>query len=92
MSPDYQKNPDNENRINQQASKMSSLEAQNRKLTQHLECKFLVNTITQAVASSVNISRGNKPQSTSNGMSRYTGKPYLGSPDPCNLLQGLMVP
>ena len=46
-------------RIDQQTSKISSLEAQIRKLTQLLEPKFLVNTITQAVACSLSISGGN---------------------------------
>ena len=49
-------------KIDQQASKISSLEAQNWKLTQLLQPKFLVDTITQAVASSLNISGSNKLQ------------------------------
>ena len=77
-----------QNTIEQQTSKISSLEAQNRKLTQLLWPNFLVNTITQAVASSLNISGSNKPQNTNNGMSAYTSKPYLESPAPHNLLQG----
>ena len=57
--------------------------AQNQKLTQLLEPKFLVDTITQAVASSLNISGGNKPQkSNTNGASSYTDKPYLGKSRP----------
>ena len=51
-----------QNRIDQQASKISSLEAQNQKLTQLLEPTFLVDTITKAVASYLNINVGNKPQ------------------------------
>ena len=62
-----------QNIINQQAFKISSPEAQNQKLTQLLEPKFLVDTITQAVASNLNISGGNKPQkSDTNGASGYT--------------------
>ena len=53
-----------------------------------LEPKFLINTITQAVASSLNISRGNKPQNNTNGTSGYTGKPYLGKPRPPQLALG----
>ena len=72
------------------ASKISSLEAQNWKLTQLLEPKFLVDTITQAVASSLNISGGNKPQkSNPNGVSGYTTKPYLGKPRPPQLAPGV---
>ena len=56
------KNPwQQQSRIDQQASRISRLEAKNQKLTQLLELKFLVNTITQAVASSLNIIGGNKP-------------------------------
>ena len=54
--------------------------AQNRMLTQHFEPRFLVNTIIQDLASSLNISGGNKPTNTNNGMSGYTGKSYLGRP------------
>ena len=68
---------------------MSSLEAQNRKLTQLFEPKFLVNTITKAAASSLNISEGNKPQSTSSGRSGYTSKPYLGKPRPPQFAPGI---
>ena len=65
-----------QNQIDQQASKINGLEAQNQKLTQLMEPKVLVNTITQAVASSLNISGGNKPQkSNTNGTSSYTGRP-----------------
>ena len=42
-------------RIDQQAAKISSLEAQNQKLAKLLEPKFLVETITKAVASNLNI-------------------------------------
>ena len=77
-----------QNRIDQQASQISTLEAQNMKLTQLLDPKFLVNTITQAMASSLNISRGNKPQNNTNGMSGYTGKPYLEKPWPLQLAPG----
>ena len=42
--------------------------------------------ITQAVASNLNISGGNKPQKIStNGTSGYTGKSYLGKPRPPQL-------
>ena len=78
-----------QNKIDQQASKISSLEVQNQKLTQLLEPKFLVNTITQAVASSLNIN-GNKPQkSDTNGVSGYTREPYLGKPRPLQLALGV---
>ena len=77
-----------QNRIDQQASKINSLKAQNWTLAQLLEPKFLVNTINQAVASSLNISGGNKPQNNSNGTSRYTRKPYLEKPRPPQLALG----
>ena len=50
-----------QNLIDQQASKISSLEAENWKLTQLLEPKFLMDTITKAVAINLNINGGNKP-------------------------------
>ena len=51
-----------QNHIDQQSSKISSLEAQNQKLTRLLEPTFLVDTITRAVASNLNINVGNKPK------------------------------
>ena len=79
-----------QNKIYQQASKISSLEGLIQKLTQLLEAKFLVDTITQAVASSLNIRGGNKPQkNVTNGTSGYTGKPYLGKPRPPQLVLGV---
>ena len=42
-------------KIKQQASQISSLEAQNKKLGQLLEPKFLAETITKAVASNLNM-------------------------------------
>ena len=78
------------NKIGQQASKFSSLKAQNWKLTQLLEPKFLVDTITHAVASNLNISRGNKPQKNNTTCtSGYTGKPYLGKSRPQQLALGV---
>ena len=76
-----------QNRIDQQAAKISSLEAQNQKLVQLLEPKFLVETITKAVASNFNINVGNKPQQSET--SGYTGKPYLGKPRPSKLAPGI---
>ena len=78
-----------QDRIDKQASKISSLEVQDRKLTQLLEPKFLVNTITHALAHSINISRGNKPQNINNGMGVYTGKPSLGKPRFSQLALGI---
>ena len=60
-----------QNKIDQQASKISSL----------------VDTITKAVASNLNISVGNKPQKSET--SGYTGKPYLGKPRPLKLALGI---
>ena len=76
-----------QNRIDQQAAKISSLEAQNQKLAQLLEPKFLVETTTKAVASNLNINVGNKPQQGE--ASGYTGKPYLGKPRPSKLAPGM---
>ena len=91
VSPKLSKNSQQrQNHIDQQATKISSLEAQNLKLTQLLEPKFLVDTITEAVASNLNISGGNKPQkSEDNNTSGYTGKPYLGKPRPPKLTLGI---
>ena len=66
-----------QNRIRKQASHISSLEAENQKLSPLLESKILVETITQAVASSLNLGRNTKPD---NSFSDYTSKPYLGKP------------
>ena len=76
-----------QNRIDQQASKISSLEAQNQKLAQLVEPKFLVETITKAVASNLNINVGNRPQQRE--ASGYTSKPYLGKPRPSKLAPGI---
>ena len=50
-------------KIEQQASQISSLEAQNKKLGQLLEPKFLVETITRAVASNLNMGKPNTTES-----------------------------
>ena len=55
------------------------MEAQNQKLSQLLECKFLVNAITQAVAGNLNIIQGNKPTGW-NGGSGHIGEAYLVKP------------
>ena len=60
-------------KINQQALEISSLEAQNKKLGQLLEPKFLVETITQAVASSLKMGKTTNPDSSP---SRFISKPY----------------
>ena len=65
-----------QNRIDQQAANISSLEAQNQKLAQLLKPKFLVETITKAVASNLNI----------NVLVNHT----WGSQDHRSFLQGLM--
>ena len=76
-----------QHKIAQQATKISSLEAQNQKLAQLLEPKFLVETITKAVASNLNINAGDKPQQSA--ASGYTGRPYLGKPRPLKLALGI---
>ena len=77
-----------QHKIHQQATKISSLEAQNQKLAQLLKPKFLVETITKAVASNLNINGGSKPQQKEQP-SGYTGKPYLGKPRPSKLALGI---
>ena len=77
-----------QHKIDQQAAKISSLEVQNQKLTQLLEPKFLVETITKAVASNLNINMDKKPQQNEQP-SGYTGKPYLGKPRPSKLALGI---
>ena len=71
-----------QNKIDQQASHISSLEAQNKKLGQLLESKFLVETITQAVASSLKMDKTSNPDSSPTG---FISKPYLGKPHPSQL-------
>ena len=73
-------------KIEQQASQISSLEAQNRKLGQLLEPKFLVETITRAVASNLNMG---KPNTTESSPSGFISKPYLGRPCPSQLAPGV---
>ena len=76
-----------QNKINQQAICIISLKAQNRKLSQLLKPKFLVNTINQAVASNLNTNQGNKPTG-STSWSSYTSKSYLKKPFPPQLAPG----
>ena len=76
-----------QHKINQQATKISSLEAQNQKLVQLLEPKFLVETITKAVASNLNINIDKKFQQEQT--SGYTSKPYLGRLRPSKLAPGI---
>ena len=75
-----------QNKINQQASQISSLEAQNKKLGQLLEPKFLVETTIQAVASSLKMDKTTKLDSSTGG---FTSKPYLGKPHPSQLTPGV---
>ena len=75
-----------QHKINQQATKISSLEAQNQKLAQLLEPKFLVETIMKAVASNLNINMHKKSSQNESG---YTSKPYLGKPRPSKLALGI---
>ena len=78
-----------QNKINQQASQISSLEAQNRKLNQLLEPNFLVETIIQAVASSLTMVGNTRPDNSTSG---YNSKPYLESDVHPHWLQVWMVP
>ena len=73
-------------KIDQQALQISSLEAQNKKLGQLLEPKFLVETITQAVASSLKMGKTTIPESVPSG---FISKPYLGRPCPSQLGPGV---
>ena len=75
-----------QNKINQQASQISSLEAQNKKLGQLLEPKFQVETITQTLASSLKIDKTTKLDSSPGG---YTSNPYLGKPRSSQLAPGV---
>ena len=73
-------------KIEQQASQISSLEAQNKKLGQLLEPKFLVETITKAVASYLNMGKTNSTESSPSG---FISKPSLGRPCPSQLALGV---
>ena len=77
-----------QNKINQQASQISRLEAQNRKLSQLLKPNFLVETITQAVTSSLKTGGNTKPNNSPSG---YNNKPYLGKPCPSQFAPGVDV-
>ena len=76
-----------QHKINQQAAKISSLEVQNQKLAQLLEPKFLVETITKAVASNLNINMDKISQQEQ--ASGYTGRPYLRKSRPSKLAPGI---
>ena len=73
-------------KIKQQASQISSLQAQNKKLGQLLEPKFLVETITKVVASNLNMGRTNNTEGYPSG---FISKPYLGRPHPSQLALGV---
>ena len=73
-------------KIEQQASQISSLEAQNKKLGQLLEPKFLIETITKAVASNLNMGKTNNTESSPSG---FVSKPSLGRPYPSQLAPGV---
>ena len=73
-------------KIKQQALQISSLEAQNKKLGQLLEPKFLVETITKAVASNLNMGKTNSTEGSPSG---FISKPYLGRPCPSQLAPGV---
>ena len=75
-----------QNKVNQQASQIYSLEAQSRKPSQLLKLKFLVETITQAVTSSSKMAGNTKPNNSPSG---YNSKPYLGKPHPSQLAPGV---
>ena len=73
-------------KIEQQASQISSLQAQNKKLGQLLEPKFLVETITRAVASNLNMGKTNNTESSPSG---FVSKLYMGRPHPSQLAPGV---
>ena len=73
-------------KIEQQASQISSLQTQNKKLGQLLEPRFLVETITRAIASNLNVGKSNTTESSPSG---FTSKPYLGRPRPSQLAPGV---
>ena len=73
-------------KIKQQASQISSLEAQNKKLGQLLEPNYLVETITRAVASNLNMGKSNY---TEISPSVFVSKPYLGRTHPSQLALGV---
>ena len=78
-----------QHKIDQQATKISSLEAQNQKLAQLLEPKFLVETITKAVASNLNINMDKKSHKMNNQVAIPVNHTW-GSQDPRSLLRGSM--
>ena len=77
-----------QSQINQQGTHISSLETQNQKLSQFLEPVLLVDAITQAVASNLNIGKNTKPDSS---FRFYIGKLYFGKPCPPQLAPGVDV-
>ena len=73
-------------KIEQQASQISNLEAQNKKLGHLLEPRFLVETITKAVASNLKMGKTHNTESCPN---RFVSKPYLGRACPLQLAPGV---
>ena len=73
-------------KIKQKALQISSLEAQNKKLGQLLEPKFLVESITKAVTNNLNMGKTNNAESSPSG---FVSKPYLGRPHPSQLAPGV---
>ena len=73
-------------KIEQQALQISSLEAQNKKFGQLLKPKFLVETITKAVASNLNMGKSSNTESSPSG---FVIRPYLGRHHPSQLALGV---
>ena len=80
------KSTQRQQKIEQQASQISSLEAQNKKLGQLLEPKFLVETITRVVASNLNMDKSNTTKGSPSG---FISKPYLGRSCPSQYAPGV---
>ena len=78
-----------QHKIDQQAAKISSLEVQNQKLAQLLEPKFLVETITKAVVSNLNINMDKRFSQNENQVAILANHTWR-SQDPQSLLWGSM--
>ena len=73
-------------RSNSRPLKLAACRHRTEKLGQLLEPKFLVETITRAVASNLNMG---KPNTTESSPSGFVSKPYLGRPHPSQLAPGV---
>ena len=77
------------NNIDKQEAQINSLQSQNKQLRGLLDPQLLVYTFSQTVTTSLKVTSqlGNKGGAGNNG-TRYISRPYLGKPEPSQLIPG----